>query len=644
STNFAVDGIPNNDRYYGESSMGQAAIAGTAAALISLEGISEFNVQSNPGAEYGVRGGSVINVALKSGTNNLHGSAFWDRHTDAFDARNYFATAVSPFRLNQYGATVGFPIVKNKTFAVVSFQGFHLKDVFPSLVDVPTPAEIFDATQCVITGNNPDTAGSGLPCLNTGPGPGSDQTFGTADDATVNEIGANLLSFIPTSPSGKMNVQAQNQLDVTSFHVKVDHNFNSLHRISGKYLFSDSFGNQPAATGVLQSTGPLATNSNMWNSVAPSRAMLAGLNYTWTISPTKVLESRLGYDRFSQRIGINNEINPADLGLNTGPLGADASDKENFGVPAVYYLGYFGATSYPVVGGVQGYPIITRPDALYDWQEHFTMLKGNHTIKIGGQYQDAYTKSRRDRSRSDLSFYYYGFYYCAYYGACDPAFAGAGQGNHVAALNELLLGLAEGSGRSFGVTNRHIDQKSLGLYVQDSWKVKPNFTLEAGLRWDIAGALGETDHLGSNFLPDDPKADDNGFVTLAQRPLYNKDRNNFGPRVGFAWDVFKNTKTVIRGGYSLSYDLPNFGTIHAPQTFLNAFSGTRAGFYTQVAENDFPIQIFGTPDSNKAIFNSGSQANSLCDFFICMATGVNIYGQSVTPDPPFNVVQVLQNF
>src|SRR5947208_3310275 len=143
--------------------------------------------------------------------------------------------------------------------------------------------------------------------------------------------------------------------------------------ISGKYLFSDSFGNQPAAPGVLQSTGPLATNSNMWNSVAPSRAMLAGLNYTWTISPTKVLESRLGYDRFSQRIGINNEINPADLGLNTGPLGADASDQENFGVPAVYYLGYFGATSYPVVGGVQGYPIITRPDALYDWQEHFTM-------------------------------------------------------------------------------------------------------------------------------------------------------------------------------------------------------------------------------------------------------------------------------
>src|SRR5215469_6168134 len=160
SNNFAIDGIPNNDRYYGESSFGQAAISGTAAALIPLEGISEFNVQSNPAVEFGIRGGSVINVGLKSGTNQIHGSAFWDRHTDAFDARNWFATEVTPFRLNQFGASGGFPIKKDKAFVFLSYQGFHLKDVFPSQVALPTKAQIFDATQCVITGKNPNTSGT----------------------------------------------------------------------------------------------------------------------------------------------------------------------------------------------------------------------------------------------------------------------------------------------------------------------------------------------------------------------------------------------------------------------------------------------------------------------------------------------------
>ena len=672
SNNFAVDGIPNNDRYYGESSLGQAAISGTAAALIPLEGIEEFNVQSNPGVEFGVKGGSVINIGLKSGTNQLHGNFFWDRHTDAFDARNGFASSVTPFRLNQFGGSGGFPIKKDKAFLFLSYQGFHLKDQFPSQVTLPTKAQIADATECVEHGTNsntsntfqlvPDPSNPGhlisvpwTSCLNgTTPGPGSDQIFGTADDGTVNSIGANLLSFIPTSATGSEDIVANNTLDLNNFHVKFDYIFNQSHRVSVKYLFGDSLQSQPATTGVPLSVGPKATSPNMWNSVAPTRAQLAGINYTWTITPTKVLESRLGYQRFSQRIGVNNNIDPNALGLNTGPLGATPQDKENFGVPSVYYLGYFGPSGYPVVGGIQGYPIITRPDASYDWQEHFTMIKGNHTIKIGGQYQDAYTKSRRDRARSNLSFYYYGFQSCAAAGTCPQIFGYVDpttlaplvtQANPVAALNEILLGFAEDSGRSFGVTDRHIFQKSVGLYVQDSWKVKPNFTLEVGVRYDISGALGEHDNLGSNFLPDDPKAATSGpnvgFVSLAQQPLYSVDKNNFGPRVGFAWDIFKNGKTVLRSGYSLNYDLPNFGTLAAPQTYFQMWSGTRAGFFTQVPQGIFSIDITSTPADNQAIFGA---SNALCATFICMSPNEPLYGQNPTATSQGNVVQVVRNF
>ena len=646
SNNFAVDGIPNNDRYYGESSLGQAAISGTAAALIPLDGISEFNVQSNPGVEFGVKGGSVINIGLKSGTNDIHGSLFWDRHTDAFDARNWFATSVTPFRLNQFGASGGFPIKKDKAFVYMSFQGFHLKDQFPSRVTLPSAAEILDATSCVTTGINPNNAGDPNPasCLNSSPGPGPDQIFGTADDGQVSTLGANLLSFVPLAPSSgqKVDIVANNKLDVTNFHVKFDYIFSPSQRVSVKYLFGDSFQSQPPAPGVPQSAGPLATSPDMWNSVAPSRAQLAGINHTWTIGPTKVLESRFGYQRFSQRIGVNNNIDPNALGINTGPLGAGPQDKENLAVPALYYLGYFGATGYSLVGGVQGYPIITRPDASYDWQEHFTVIKGNHTIKVGGQFQNAYTKSRRDRARTALSFYYHGNYSDYYYGADDPRHF---EQSRVLALNELLLGAADDAARSFGVTNRHIFQKSLGLYVQDSWKIKPNFTLEVGVRWDVSGALGEKDKLGANFLPDSPKADSQGFVSLSKQPLYGVDKNNFGPRVGFAWDFRKNGKTVLRAGYSLNYDQPNFGALHAPQTYFNMWSGTRSGFFTQVAQGEFPVDITSTPAENLAIFDPGGN-NPFCESHICMATGVNIYGATTasTPPSPFNVVQVIRNF
>src|SRR6202011_1982565 len=141
---------------------------------------------------------------------------------------------------------------------------------------------------------------------------------------------------------------------------------------------------------------------DMFNSVAPSRAQMAGVSEMWNIGNNKILESRLGYTRFAQLLGIGNHIDPKSLGIDTGPLA-----PLDFGVPYVYmyHLSYGG-----YIGGVQGYPLTTRPDATYDWSEHFSWVKGNHTIKLGGNFQRAVTNSIRNNARTGITVGYFTSY------------------------------------------------------------------------------------------------------------------------------------------------------------------------------------------------------------------------------------------
>ena len=518
--NFIVDGIDDNDAYYGGSVLNAEGVEGTPATHLPIDAIQEFNVSSSPEAEYGWKPGAIVNLGIKSGTNQLHGTTYYFHRNDAFDARNYFnpePDPISSVKLHQFGASVGGPIIKDKLFFFANYEG--VRDIVGNPLFLSTPLTVSERA----LGNDADPEKS-IP----------DALAACQDEGTCSQLSLNLLNLFPQN-LGTASTQDET-LRAFDFNntnredngiAKIDFHLNEKHSFSARFFMGDSLQNEESAN-VLQP---------IWLSQAITRATVAGATWSWTPTSSIVNELRFGYNRFNQSIFSGDHDRPAtDFGLDTG-----VTNSLDYGFPEIRI------DPFNRLGGSSSWPLLTTPNQTFQVTENLSWIKGAHSIKFGGEFRTGSTDNTRDN-----------------YGKGQIDFDG---------LEEFLTGAISNTRIFTGNSHRVVSQKSFGFFAQDEWRVRRRLTLTAGLRYDVSLPITEQNNLLANF---DPNSPDLGLLQVGKQidKPYNTDFNNVAPRLGFSWDVFGTGQTVLRGGGGIIYEIPHISL------FISQNSGDALGLAT----------------------------------------------------------------
>lgn len=306
SNNYLLDGTDMNDGYRNLPSINEAGVFGTPATILPLDAVQEMGILSNVEAQYGRSSGGTVNIVSKSGTNNFHGSAFEYFRNNALDARNYFNAKPAPqnqFHNNQFGGALGGPIVKDKTFFYVAYEGQRESVGLPSLATVPTSADIAAATAANGGVVNPVIAG----ILARNPWPAPNQA--------------------PDSNGNNLQASTRGTNTVDSVIAKIDQQFGK-DLLTGRYFFGNSEQSFPLALlggNVLPG----------FNTETPTTVNVISLSYVHVHTPSLIFEVRGGYNRFEEYFfPEDRSFDPTSIGLET------VSNPQDFGLPLIKVSGF----------------------------------------------------------------------------------------------------------------------------------------------------------------------------------------------------------------------------------------------------------------------------------------------------------------
>ena len=497
SNNYLLDGTDMNDGYRNDPAINEAGVFGDPATLLPIDAIGELHVLSNYEAEYGRNSGAVVNIVTKSGTNQWHGSAMEYYRSGALGARNYFnfdAQPKNPFLNNQFGGSLGGPIVKDKAFFFFDYEGQRESGAQAGLSCVPDPTLVAQTIKNV----GADASQPMLNLLARNPWP-APNIPGVQSD----------LTGCPTAPNLATSTRFYNNVD--SLIAKVDYNPNANNNITGRYYYGNSNQSFPFA----QLAGGLLPG---FNTITPTRVQLVSLSWVKVVNSSQVNEARFGWNRFAEGFfPEDGNFNPASIGLDTGVT------SFNYGLPKITVGGF------SALGATASVPR-QRVDTNWHFIDNYSWKVGRHDIKFGYEFRRTSIQIQQNSNfRGKLSF--------------DD-------------LTSFIEGLPSGGSQASGYTNRHEYENNQGLYVQDTFRWTSRLTLNLGLRWDYFGIPGEENSLFYRIVstPDGAGA----LVRIGGGSgisrLYNPDYNNFAPRIAFAYDLNGKGSTVLRGGWGLFYD------------------------------------------------------------------------------------------
>ncbi len=496
-----------------------------------VESIREFQIQTNNfSAEFGRYSGSILNFVTKSGTNSWRGSVYeYFRNTvlDANDPFNKAAGLERPvLQLNQFGFTIGGPIIRDRFFIFGNYEGNRTRQgTGPFTNNVPTAAQRGGTLNFL---NFTDTNNNGI--FDAG-----EATTPATVSLAVNPITRQILDgFIPlpnsTSPGANFLANGTNSLDEDAFTVRGDYRFSDRDLLTARYSYD--FQNQffPFDIFFVSASLPAFPFSN------PEERQSFSGSYTRNITPNFTNEFRFGLNLQVNPIPSGTTIDPASIGL---PNGAPQNEFGR-GLPVIRVTGFGGTGGQPLTDNL-GASTTTRD--LFQYIDNVTWTLRNHTLRFGGEVRNAVVDSQAFRTlRGSLNFN----------GSRNGIINATVPGNApVAALADFLLGRPSQATISSTDPERIFQTRAYNFYLQDEWRATNRLNLSLGLRYEIDTPLTERGGRLSNLIP----GVGNFVVGSPELPrLHEIDRNNFAPRLGFAYRLTEDGKNVIRGGGGIFYD------------------------------------------------------------------------------------------